>query len=158
LFGDQALHELRPFLFVGLSQELTLVKQGTHGYGVLDYYRLLEMAQKLGLPTGYEFTQCDDGEDILAANKTTGHEIRWTGQTWVDAHSNASAAQSEACPSCGASGVVRFGEQKRCQQCGKQWPPRSRVQQTLTRRDVLNFEKDVFVKHQWWVRSVEVAA
>jgi hypothetical protein len=110
---------------------------------VLDYYRREELAQKLNLPRGYEFTKCDEGEEILAVNKTTRHEIRWTGQAWVDAHSNASAPQSEACPSCGASGAVKLGEQKRCQQCGKQWPPRSRVQQTLTRRDVLNFERDV---------------
>ena len=120
------------------SQAFDWLKQRTHVYGVLDYYRQEAMATKLGLPRDYEFTQCDEGEEFLAANKTTGHEIRWTGQAWVDARLNASAAQSEACPGCGASGVVTFGEQKRCQQCGKQWPPRPRVQQMLTRRDVLN--------------------
>ena len=126
------------------SQALDWIKQGTQVYGVLDYYRHLEMAQKLGLPTGYEFTQCGDGEDILAANKTTGHEIRWTGQAWVDLHTNASAAQSDACPSCGARVVTLFGGQtRRCQQCGKQSPCKPRAQQMLTRRDVLNFEKDV---------------
>ncbi len=122
------------------SQALDWIKQGTRVYGVLDYYRHLEMAQKLGLPTGYEFTQCDDGEDILAANKTTGHEIRWTGQTWVDAHPSASAAHSDACPDCGARVVTLFGGQtRRCQQCGKQSPCKPRAQQMLTRRDVLNW-------------------
>jgi len=107
------------------SQALDWLKQRTHVYGVLDYYRQEEMAQKLGLPRDYEFTQCDEGEEILAANKTTGHKIRWTDQGWVDARSNAPAAQAEACPSCGASLVVTvFGNQKRCQQCGHQWPPR----------------------------------
>jgi predicted phage terminase large subunit-like protein len=120
------------------SQALDWLKQGTHLYSVLDYYRHEEMAQKLGLPTGYEFTQCDDGEEILAVNKKTGHEIRWTGQAWVDAHSNASVAKSEACPSCGAPGIVIFGQQKRCQQCGKQWPPIARVRQILTRRDLFD--------------------
>ncbi len=127
------------------SQALDWIKQGDRVYGVLDYYRQQELAQRLGLPAGYEFTQCDDGEDILAANKTTGHEIRWTGQTWVDAHPSASAAQSDACPSCGARGVVTLfgGQTRRCQQCGKQSPCKPRAQQMLTRRDVLNFEKDV---------------
>ena len=120
------------------SQALEWLEQGTHVYGVLDYRRQEAMAKKLGLPRDYEFTQCDEGEEFLAANKATGHEIRLTGQGWADAGSNASAAQSETCPSCGASGVVKFGEQKRCQQCGKQWPPMPRVQQMLTRRDVLN--------------------
>jgi predicted phage terminase large subunit-like protein len=120
------------------SQALDWIKRGTHVYGALDYYRQEEMAQKLGLPRGYEFTQIDEGELILAANKATGHEIRWTGQDWVDARSNASAAQSDACPSCGGRGVLIFGQQRRCQQCGTQWPPRPRVQPMLTRRDVLN--------------------
>lgn len=120
------------------SQAFDWLKQRTHVYGVLDLRRQEAMAKKLGLPRDYEFTQCDEGEEIRAANKTTGQEIRWTGEAWVDARSNASVAQSEACPSCGASVVLTFGEQKRCQQCGEQWPPRPRVQQMLTRRDVLN--------------------
>ncbi len=125
------------------SQALDWLKQGMQVYGVLDYYRQQEIAQKLGLPRDFTFTQCDEGEKILAANQTTGHQIQWTGQAWVDARSNASEPQSGACPNCGASGVVAFGEQKRCQQCGNQWPPKSRVQQTMTRMDILNFEKDV---------------
>ena len=120
------------------SQALDWLKQETHVYGLLDYHRQEAMAKKLGLPGGYEFTQCDEGEEILAANKTTGHEIRWTGQAWVDARSNTSAVPSEACPSCGASVIVPLRKQKRCQQCGHQWPPIPRVQQVLTRSDVLN--------------------
>ena len=121
------------------SQALDWLKQQTKVYGVLDYNRQKAMAEKLGLPSGYEFTQCDEGEEFLAAHKTTGQEIRWTGQAWVDARTNASIAQSEACPSCGATVVVRlYGEEKRCQQCGKQWGARPRVQQMLTRKDVLN--------------------
>jgi len=120
------------------SQALDWLKQRTHSYGVLDYYKQEMLAQKLRLPEGYEFTQWDEGEQILATNKTTGQEIRWTGQAWVDS-SNASAAQPGACPSCGASAVVKlYGEEKRCQQCGEQWGPRPRVQQLLTRKDVLN--------------------
>ena len=121
------------------SQALDWLKQETHVYGVLDYYRQKELAKKLGLPEGYEFTQCEEGEEILAVNKATGQKIRWTDHGWVDARSNAAAAQAEGCPSCGASLVVTvFGKQKRCQQCGHQWPPLPRVQQMLTRRDVLN--------------------
>jgi predicted phage terminase large subunit-like protein len=120
------------------SQALDWLKQQTQVYGVLDYRQQETMAKKLGLPSGYEFTQCDEGEEILAANKTTGHEIRWTYKGWVDARSNASTAPSEACPKCGATVVIPFGRQKRCQQCAHQWPPMPRVQQVLTKRDVLN--------------------
>ena len=120
------------------SQALDWLKQRTHVYGVLDFRRQEELAKKLGLPTDYEFTQCDEGEEILAANRTTGHQIRWTDRGWVDARSNASAPAG-ACPLCGATvSVTVFGAQKRCQQCGHQWPPKPRVQQTLTRTDVLN--------------------
>jgi predicted phage terminase large subunit-like protein len=120
------------------SQALDWLKQGARVYGVLDYNRQEAMAEKLGLPEGYEFTQCNDGEEILAVNKTTGHEIRWTDKGSADARSNASTAPSEACPKCGATLVVPFGQQKRCQQCAHQWPPRPGVQQVLTRRDILN--------------------
>ena len=122
------------------SQALDWLKQQSDGFGALDHYKKVALAEKLGLPTGYEFTQWDEEEVILAKNKTTGQEIRWTGQAWVDARSNAPAGQSETCPSCGAGGAVklRHSDQKRCQQCGKQWPPISRAQPMLTRRDVLN--------------------
>jgi len=122
------------------SQALEWLNRGSHVYGVLDVYRQQVLAERLGLPGDFEFTQWEDGEDITATNKTTGQEIRWTGQAWVDARSNASAARSETCLACGAGGVVtlNFG-QKRCQQCGKQWPLRPRVQPMLTRRDVLRW-------------------
>ena len=122
------------------SQALHWLIQQTPMYAVLDCYKQKALAEKLGLPTGYEFTQWDEGEEILARNNKTGHEIRWTGQIWVDARSNAPLGQSETCPSCGAGGAVtlRHSNQKRCQQCGKQWPPISRVQPLLTRRDVLS--------------------
>jgi len=121
------------------SQALDWLKQETHVYGVLEYHRREEMAKKLGLPRDCEFTQCDEGEEILAVNKTTGQKIRWNGQAWVDARSNVSIAQSESCPSCGATAVVTLSHgQKRCRQCGHQWPPMPRVQQMLTRRDVFN--------------------
>jgi predicted phage terminase large subunit-like protein len=120
------------------SQALDWLKQQTQVYGVLDYRQQEAMAKKLGLPSDYKFTQYDEGEEILAANKTTGQEIRWTDKGWVDARSNASTAPSEACPKCGATVVVPLGQQKRCQQCAHQWPPRPRVQQVPTRRDILN--------------------
>src|SRR5208337_2148027 len=41
------------------SQVLDWLKQGARVYGVLDYNRQEEMAKKLKLPEGYEFTQCD---------------------------------------------------------------------------------------------------
>jgi predicted phage terminase large subunit-like protein len=134
------------------SQALDWLKQGTHVYGVLDYNRQEAMAKKLGLPTDYKFTQCDEGEEILAAHKTTGHVIRRTDQGWVDIRSNASAVQAEGCPSCGATVVVTvFGNQKRCQGCGHQWPPLPRVRQVLTRRDVLNeMERWVVRKDGFW--------
>jgi len=123
------------------SQALDWLIQQTPVYGVLERHRQKLLAEKLGLPLDYEFTQWDEEEEILAAHKTTGQEIRWTGQAWVDVRSNPSAAQSETCPGCGAGGAVtlRFNNQKRCQQCGKQWPPVPRVQPMLTRRDVLNW-------------------
>ncbi len=120
------------------SQALDWLKQGARVYGVLDYNRQEEMARKLKLPEGYEFTQCDEGEDILAVDKKTGHEIRLTDKDRVDARSNPSTAPSEACPKCGATVIVPFGRQKRCQQCAHQWPPMPGVQQALTRKDVLN--------------------
>ena len=43
----------------------------------------------------------------------------------------------EACPDCGATCIARVGPQKRCGQCGLQWPP-IRPMQELTRSDVLN--------------------
>ena len=120
------------------SQALDWIKQGTHVYGVLEYNRREALAEKLGLPDGYDITQCEEGEEIPAVNKTTGNEIRRTDQGSVVARSNA-PAQAGACPSCGATvSVTVFGKQKRCQQCGHQWPPLPRVQQMLTRRDVLN--------------------
>jgi predicted phage terminase large subunit-like protein len=121
------------------SQALDWLTQRNLVYGVLDYHRQKAMAIELRLPEGYEFTQCDEGEEILAVNKATGHEIRWTGQAWVDGRPNASAPKLGACPRSGASGAVTvFGKQKRCQQCGHQWPPIPRPQPLLTRRDVLN--------------------
>jgi predicted phage terminase large subunit-like protein len=122
------------------SQALDWLIQNNPLYGVLERRRQELLAEKLGLPRDFDFTQCDEGEEILAANKTTGQKIRWTGQAWVDASSNTSVAQSETCPSCGASGAVtlRYSDQKRCQQCGKQWPPISRGQPILTRREVLS--------------------
>ncbi|MGA7136451.1 MAG: phage terminase large subunit [Terriglobales bacterium] len=120
------------------SQALDWLKQGARVYGVLDYNRQEEMAEKLGLPAGYEFTQCNEGEEFLAKSKSTGHEIRRTDKGWVNARSNASAAQPEACPSCGSTLIAPLRGQKRCQQCGHQWPPRPGVQQVLTRRDALN--------------------
>jgi hypothetical protein len=134
------------------SQALDWIKQGTHVYGVLEYNRSEALAEKLGLPEGYEFTQCDEGEEILAVNKATQKEIRWTDRGWVDTRSNAPAAQGEGCPKCGASLFVTvFGSQKRCQQCGHQWPPVSRVRQVLTRRDVLNeMDRWVVRKDRFW--------
>jgi len=121
------------------SQALDWFMQGTYVHGALEYYRRELLAEKLGLPRDFEITQCGEGEEILAVNKATGRKIRWTGQSWVDAGSNASAAQSEACPNCRSTGfTLVFGSaQKRCVQCGKQWPPMPRVQPTLTRKDVL---------------------
>ena len=125
------------------SQALDWLNRGSHVYGVLECYRQQVQAERLGLPEGYQFTQCEDGEEIIAKNKTTGKEILWNGQAWVDRCSNTAAAESEHCPSCGASGVATLfgGTQKRCQQCGKQWPPAPRVQPVLTRRDILNWRK-----------------
>ncbi len=146
------------------SQALDWIKQGTHVYGVLEYNRREALAEKLRLPEGCEFTQCDEGEEILAVNKATGKEIRWTDRGWVDARSNAPAAQGEGCPTnapaaqgegcpkCGVGQFVTvFGSQKRCQQCGHQWPPVSRVRQVLTRRDVLNaMDRWVVRKDRFW--------
>jgi predicted phage terminase large subunit-like protein len=120
------------------SQALDWLKQQTHVYGVLDYNRQEMIARNVGLPQGFEFTQHDEDEEIVAANKTTGRKIRWTGQNWVDARSNTPAAKSEACPKCSGTVIITLGKQKRCQQCGEQWPPVPRVQQTPTRRDILN--------------------
>ncbi len=120
------------------SQALDWLKQGARVYGVLDYNRQEALAEKVGLPGGYEFTQCDEGEEILAKSTSTGHEIRRTDKGWVDPRSNASAAQPEACPNCGATVIVSFCNQKRCQQCTHQWPPGPGVPQVLTRRDALN--------------------
>ncbi|MFY9842932.1 MAG: phage terminase large subunit [Terriglobales bacterium] len=126
------------------SQALDWIKQQTPMYGLLEYNRQEEMAKKLKLPEGYEFTQCNEGEEALAKSKSTGHEIRSSDKGWVDARSNASISKSECCPNCGAGVVVTvFGNQKRCQQCGHQWPLLPRVQQVLTRRDALN-EKDLW--------------
>ena len=139
------LHELTTFPSAkhddqadSTSQALDWLKQGTRVYGVLDYYRQEALANKLALPRDFEFTQCDDGDEILAAHKKTGQKIRWTGQVWVDADSNASVPKSEACPSCGARGTVIFGQQKRCQQCGHQWPPIARTRQVFTRSDIFD--------------------
>jgi len=44
----------------------------------------------------------------------------------------------DTCPKCGAISVVRINVQKRCNQCGHQWPPISNMQRGPTRRDVLN--------------------
>jgi predicted phage terminase large subunit-like protein len=121
------------------SQALDWFMQGTYVHGALEYYRRELLAEKLGLPRDFEITQCGEGEEILAVNKITGRKIRWTGQSWVDDDSNASAARSEACPKCGftAFALVSGGAQKRCQQCGVQWPPVPRAQPMLTRSDVL---------------------
>lgn len=121
------------------SQALHWFMQGAYVYGVLDCYRKDMMVEKLELPRGFEFTQCDEREQILAVNNATGRKIRWTGQSWADAGSNPSAAQSEACPNCRSTKftLVFGGTQKRCVQCGKQWPPMPRVQPTLTRKDVV---------------------
>jgi hypothetical protein len=121
------------------SQALDWFMQGTHVYGALDYYRRERLAEKLGLPRDFEITQWDEGEEILAANKTSGQKIRWTGQSWVGASSNIAAGPSDTCPKCASSSFtpVFGGAQKRCQQCGEQWPPGPRVQQILTQRNVL---------------------
>jgi len=123
------------------SQALDWLKQGTHKYGVLDHWQQERLAQKLRLPDSYEFTQWDEREEIRARNKTTGREIRWTGQDWVDVGSNTPVGQSEVCPQCGAGNpqTLPWG-QKRCPQCGHQWPPKSRKPQLLTRRDILNWK------------------
>lgn len=44
----------------------------------------------------------------------------------------------ESCPECGALCIAKVCNQKRCSQCGHQWPPIARIQQGPTRRDVLN--------------------
>lgn len=134
------------------SQALDWLKQHTYVYGVLDYHRQEELAKTLRLPEGFQFTQYEDGEEILAANRTTGQEIRWTGQDWVDTRSNALLAKSALCPSCGFKGIVTLGEQKRCQQCGHQWPPKPRPQPILTRSEILNAQDSLVVRRNGFWR------
>jgi predicted phage terminase large subunit-like protein len=110
------------------SQALDWVKQNTYAYGLFEYYRREERAREVGLPSNYRFTQCDEGEELIAAEKTTGHQIRYTGQEWVDLDSE-TAVQKETCPKCNATCLGEAGDRKRCNQCSHEWPNPARVRQ-----------------------------
>jgi predicted phage terminase large subunit-like protein len=101
------------------SQALDWVKKGTYNHGVLEFYKQEALRQKLRLHADYRFVRWEEGEEIIAVHKSTGHKIRWD-RGWVAVDS--SATQQETCPCCGASCIGTYGEQKRCHQCGKQWP------------------------------------
>ena len=101
------------------SQALDWVKQRTYTHGVLEFYTQEALRQKLRLHSDYRFVQWEEGEEIIAVHKATGHKIRWD-RGWVAVDST--TMQQETCPYCGASCIGTYGEQKRCHQCGKQWP------------------------------------
>jgi len=75
------------------SQALDWLKQNTYTYGLFEYYRREELAQKLGLPSEYRFTQCDEDDEILAMHNSSGHKItldqpgmgrcRFGGNSWA---------------------------------------------------------------------------
>jgi predicted phage terminase large subunit-like protein len=118
------------------SQALDWLKQNTYTYGLFEYYRREELAQKLGLPSEYRFTQCDEDDEILAMHNSSGHKIRWTSQEWVDVDSEVTAGQRETCPNCGASCLGAAGDRKRCNQCGHEWPNPARLRQKPSHADV----------------------
>jgi hypothetical protein len=65
------------------SQALNWATQTTYTYGLLEYYRLENLRRTLGLASDYRFVQSDEDEEIIAAHRTSGHKIRWTGQFWT---------------------------------------------------------------------------
>jgi hypothetical protein len=45
--------------------------------------------------------------------------------------------EPEPCPECGSIATMRIQQQRRCNQCGLQWPPVKREPLGPTRRDIL---------------------
>ena len=88
------LHELTTFPYGkhddqadSTSQALDWIKQGTHVFGLFEYFRQQELKFKLGLPPDYRFTEWDEDEEIIAVHESTGRKIRWTGRYWADYNS-----------------------------------------------------------------------
>lgn len=152
------LYELTTFPFSkyddqtdSTSQALDWVKSGIPCFGLIEYYQ--QEAAKLGLSKDPS-VQCrskNDPSERIAIHNHTGRKIRWDGGRWVDFNTgelcaNGSTLPSgftqveefEACPKCGSKGHSQVGPQKRCSQCGHQWPPVKSDIHLPTRKDVLN--------------------
>jgi tRNA(Ile2) C34 agmatinyltransferase TiaS len=59
--------------------------------------------------------------------------------------------ECEPCPKCGSKVSAKIQQQKRCSQCGHQWPPVKREPLGPTRRDILN--GTAYFQHTQIVRS-----
>src|SRR6266571_2717587 len=152
------LHELTTFPFGkyddqtdSTSQALDWIKSGIPCLGLIEYYK--QEAAKLDPVTEFSMQSRskERPDERVAVHNNTGHKIRWDGQRWVDFNTGESYADAaalpsgftqveefELCPKCGWRGHTRIGPQKRCSQCGHQWPPVKLDIRLPTRRDVLN--------------------
>jgi predicted phage terminase large subunit-like protein len=90
------------------AQALDWVKGGVPCLGLIDYYK--EEAARLGIFIE-GLTEASGSGNVEDANK---------------------------CPSCSCESYSRVGPQKRCSQCGHQWPPVRPEGHPLTRYDILN--------------------
>ena len=66
------------------SQALDWAKEQYFAFPLLEYYRREALRLRLKLGDRYRFIQCDEDEEIIAVDNTTGQKIRWNGQYWVD--------------------------------------------------------------------------
>ncbi len=65
------------------SQALDWAKQHRSRLPLDEFYERYLLRLKLGLPDDYIFTQCGEGEEIIAEHYRTGERIRWDGHNWV---------------------------------------------------------------------------
>jgi predicted phage terminase large subunit-like protein len=65
------------------SQALDWAKQTPSRLPLEGFYERYLLKLRLGLPDGYVFVQCDEGEQIIAEDVWTGERICWDGHRWV---------------------------------------------------------------------------
>jgi predicted phage terminase large subunit-like protein len=83
------LHELRSFpkgkhddQADSTSQALDWAKQWPSRWPLEEYHERYLLGLKLGLPEGFFFKQCDEGEEIIAQHCWNGKRIRLNGKYW----------------------------------------------------------------------------
>lgn len=65
------------------SQALDWAKQSCVTYPLYEFHRREELRNLLGLDYNWRFLQCEEGEEVIVVDDTTGQKMGWNGEHWI---------------------------------------------------------------------------